>query len=282
MINVDDVRQFDAMLKRRIQLYREKLRDWLAPHFLTLQEARVHKVLIPMAGVYTPGWQALPAVSWEFVELVTTQGLIGTGEWSLNLDRKARNCLDELKNNPSRNLFDLDLEEPLYMAWWDLAGQVLGKPLHILWGELFEAPFDPPRHVPMAAYSWQRFPDMNGHGEITFANWPEFAAERVREGFPCVKVSMTAYQPEDHIELVHRIREAVGPETGIRIDAHGTWNYQEARRILQAVEDCNLEYVEQPFNSLLPRPFYPVGEPIPDRSPTQGGFQAEYYFRKMT
>jgi L-alanine-DL-glutamate epimerase-like enolase superfamily enzyme len=168
------------------------------------------------------------------------------------------------------------------MAWWDLVGQVLGKPLQELWGQLFEVGFTPPRHVPMAAYSWQRFPDMNGRGEVTFDTWPQFAAELARKGFPSIKVSMTAYQPEDHIELIHRIREAVGPGTAIRVDAHGTWNYQEARRILHAVEDCNLEYVEQPVNSLLPQRFYPKDEPLAVVRPGQGGFQPEYYFRKMT
>jgi L-alanine-DL-glutamate epimerase-like enolase superfamily enzyme len=282
MMNIDDIRDFDVMLKRRIDLYREKLRDWLAPHRVTLEEARVHKVLIPMVGVYTPGWQALPAVSWEFVELVTKEGLIGTGEWSINLDTKARNCLERLKNDSSRHLLDLDLEEPLYMAWWDLVGQLLKKPLHVLWGELFETGFAPPKCVPMAAYTWQRFADMKGQGEVTFDTWPQFAAERAREGFPSIKVSMTAYQPEDHIELIQRIREAVGSDTAIRIDAHGTWNFQEARRILRALEDCKLEYIEQPFNSLLPHRFYPRNEPVPVRQTSQGGYQAEYYFRKMT
>lgn len=282
MINVEDIKDFDSMLKRRIGRFRDKLRDWLAPHRLTLQEARTHKVLIPMVGVYTPGWQALPAVSWEFVELVTKEGPIGTGEWSVNLDNKARDCLKGLHDNPGRNLLDLDLEEPLFMAWWDLVGQVLKKPLHILWGELFEVGFTPPKFVPMAAYTWQRFPNLDGIGENTFETWPGLAADLARQGFPAIKVSMTAYQPEDHIELLHRIREAVGPFTAIRADAHGTWNYQEARRILHSIEDCNLEYVEQPINSLITHHFYPPGESVPARHTGQGGFQAEYYFRKMT
>jgi hypothetical protein len=35
-------------------------------------------VLIPIVGVYTPGFQALPAVSWELVELITEEGPLGT------------------------------------------------------------------------------------------------------------------------------------------------------------------------------------------------------------
>ncbi len=282
MLCLDDVREFDSLLKRRVVRFRENLADKLAPHRLALEEARIHKVLVPMVGVYTPGWQALPAVSWAFVELCTKEGLVGTGEWSVDLDARARRCLAALESQPGRNLLDADLEEPLFMAWWDLVGQVLDRPLHRLWAELFEAEFDPPDRVPMAAYTWQRFADRNGRDAITHDTWPNYAAARAREGFPAVKVSMTAYQPEDHIDLIHRIREAVGHETAIRIDAHGTWNYQEARRILHAVDSCDLEYAEQPVHSLLPQRFYPPGQAPRERRPGRGGFQSEYYYRRMT
>src|SRR6478672_182612 len=116
LLNIDDIRDFDAMLQGRIDRYRAKLRDWLAPHRLTLREARLHKVLIPMVGVYTPGWQALPACSWEFVELVTEQGLTGTGEWSVELEGATENALEQLKDTPTKNLLDNDLELPLFMA----------------------------------------------------------------------------------------------------------------------------------------------------------------------
>jgi hypothetical protein len=107
-MNVDDVRDFDSMLKRRIAGYKEKLRDWLAPHRLTLREVRVHKVLIPMVGVYTPGWQALPAFSWELIELVTDQGLTATGEWWIDAGAPTHECLEQLRLHPDRNLCDLN------------------------------------------------------------------------------------------------------------------------------------------------------------------------------
>ncbi len=282
LLCLDDVREFDTTLLGRIAEFRQNLADRLAPHRLTLREARVHKVLIPMVGVYTPGWQALPAVSWSFVELRTAGGLVGTGEWSVDLDPEALACIRRLREEPGRNLLDQAFERPLFMAWWDLVGQVLGKPLHRLWAELFEADFEPASRVPMAAYTWQRFPDRQGRNGIGLENWPEYAADRAREGFPAVKVSMTAYQPEDHIELIHRIREAVGPDTAIRVDAHGTWNYQEARRILAAVEGCNLEYAEQPVHSLLPQRFFPDSRRPSPRLPGRGNYQAEYYYRRMT
>jgi hypothetical protein len=50
-IAIDDIRDFDGVLKSRIARFKQKLADWLAPHRLTLGEARVHHVLIPMRGV---------------------------------------------------------------------------------------------------------------------------------------------------------------------------------------------------------------------------------------
>jgi hypothetical protein len=38
----------------------------------------------------------------------------------------------------------------------------------------------------------------------------------------------------------------------------------------------------KPVNLLLPQRYYPPGEPVPLLNPSGGGFQAEYYLRKMT
>ena len=136
----------------------------------------------------------------------------------------ALGALERLRARPDANLLDDEWEVPLFMAWWDLVGQTLGKPLHELWAELFDVGFSPPVRVPLAAYSWQRFPDAEGRDAVTFESWPQFAAQQVAEGFTTLKLSMTSYEPDDHVELVARIREAVPPEIDIRIDTHGSWN----------------------------------------------------------
>ena len=174
--DIGDLRDFDRFLRQRSRELRDHLRDLLGDRRLTLAKVNRRKVLLPMVGVYTPGWQALPACSWEFVELVTREGLVGTGEWSVELEGATENALEQLKDTPTKNLLDNDLELPLFMAWWDLVGQLLGKPLHQLWAELFEVGFEPPAAVPLAAYSWQRFPDAEGNGAVTYESWPSFAA----------------------------------------------------------------------------------------------------------
>ncbi|MDP9256791.1 MAG: mandelate racemase/muconate lactonizing enzyme family protein [Actinomycetota bacterium] len=278
LLAIDDLRDFDAHLRTRSGEARARLRELLSGHRLTLREARVHNVLMPMVGLYTPGWQALPAWSWGFVELVTNEGPVGTGEWSVAVDQPAHESIERLRAAPSANLLDDEWEIPLFMAWWDLVGQTLQKPLHQLWAELFDVGFAPPSRVPLAAYSWQRFPDAEGRDAVTFESWPQFAAQQVAEGFSTLKLSMTSYEPDDHVELVARIREAIPPEVDIRVDAHGTWNAIEARRIMRALEPYRVSYIEQPLASLLPQRFY-AGAPVPERP--GGGFQREYYFRKL-
>lgn len=276
MIPTDDLRAFDVFLKGRCTEARARLHDLLAGRRLTLAKATVHRVLIPMVGVYTPGFQAMPACSWEFVELVTNEGVVGTGEWSIELSPEARATLLRLADEPEKNLLDDDLEVPLFMAWWDLVAQVLERPLHRLLADLFEVGFEPPNDVPLAAYSWNRFPNASGENAVTFESWPEFARSLVDEGFGTVKVSMTAYEPEDYVELLHAMREALPDHVDIRIDAHGTWNFREARAIIPRLDSLGISYFEQPFNALLPESHYPASA-----RPAVGGFQREYYFRKL-
>jgi L-alanine-DL-glutamate epimerase-like enolase superfamily enzyme len=160
-----------------------------------------------------------------------------------------------------------------------LVGQVLGKPLHRLWAELFEVGFDPPEAVPLAAYSWQRFADVDGRDAVTFENWPAFAAQQCTEGYRTLKISMTSYEPEVYVELLREIRRAIPADVDIRIDTHGSWNFVEARRLLPALEGLGISYIEQPINSLLPNRFYAKDALPPGGRP--GGYQREYYFRKL-
>jgi glucarate dehydratase len=277
--DIHDLRDFDSFLKGRSSEIRARLRDLLSGRRLTLAQARRHRVLLPMVGVYTPGWQALPACSWEFVELVTREGPVGTGEWSVQVEATAIEALQRLEATPGKNLLDEDLEIPLFMAWWDLVGQVLGQPLHRLWADLFEVGFEPPGEVPLAAYSWQRFADAEGRGAVTFDSWPTFAAQQCAEGYRTLKLSMTSYEPEDFIDLIGRIRAAIPHSVEIRIDTHGSWNFTEARRIVPRLEPLDISYIEQPFNALMPQRFYPAGAVLPTQRP--GGYQREYYFRKL-
>ncbi|WP_423494692.1 o-succinylbenzoate synthase [Microbacterium esteraromaticum] len=61
-----------------------------------------------------------------------------------------------------------------------------------------------------------------------------------------VKVAERGQQLADDIARVRAVRESMGPEGRIRIDANGGWNLDEAEHAIHALAEYDLEYAEQP------------------------------------
>lgn len=72
-------------------------------------------------------------------------------------------------------------------------------------------------------------------------------AARARDaGFRTVKLKVAAAPPEVDIARIRAVRERVGAQVAIRIDANGAWDEDTALAVLRAVEACDIEYVEDP------------------------------------
>jgi O-succinylbenzoate synthase len=65
-----------------------------------------------------------------------------------------------------------------------------------------------------------------------------------------VKVAEPGQRLVDDVERVRAVREAMGPEGRIRIDANGAWNVDEAEHAIHALAEFDLEYAEQPCASV--------------------------------
>ncbi|PDQ36364.1 MAG: O-succinylbenzoate synthase [Candidatus Lumbricidophila eiseniae] len=65
-----------------------------------------------------------------------------------------------------------------------------------------------------------------------------------------VKVAGGDQTLADDVARVRAVRELLGPEGRIRVDANGGWNIDEAEHALHALAPCDLEYVEQPCASV--------------------------------
>lgn len=61
-----------------------------------------------------------------------------------------------------------------------------------------------------------------------------------------IKVAEPGQHLADDIARVHAVRDVLGPEGRVRIDANGAWSIDEAERALHALAECDLEYAEQP------------------------------------
>jgi O-succinylbenzoate synthase len=61
-----------------------------------------------------------------------------------------------------------------------------------------------------------------------------------------VKVAEAGQTLADDVARVRAVREVMGPEGRVRIDANAAWNLDEAERAVHALCEFDLEYVEQP------------------------------------
>jgi O-succinylbenzoate synthase len=73
-----------------------------------------------------------------------------------------------------------------------------------------------------------------------------FLVQDVR-AFPAVKVKVRDLAG---VALVRAVREAIGPDAGLRVDANGAWDVDTAIAMIRRLEPFDLEYVEQPVASL--------------------------------
>ena len=115
-------------------------------------------------------------------------------------------------------------------ALWDLAGRIIGLPLHRLWGGAWRT---------RSGFHADLVPDA-----------PEAMAEdagrRVAEGFRTLYLKV-GFAPEQDEARVRAVREAVGDGPRLRIDANGAWSPGLAKRLLDRLAAYDLEYAEQPI-----------------------------------
>lgn len=90
------------------------------------------------------------------------------------------------------------------------------------------------------------------------ATVPAVAPERVAAVLapfgPCpavkVKVAEAGQGIEDDVARVAAVRDAVGPDVALRVDANGAWSLREAADALGRLAAYDLEYAEQPVADL--------------------------------
>lgn len=74
------------------------------------------------------------------------------------------------------------------------------------------------------------------------------AVRAVKRGFKALKVKV-GVSPQQDVQRVKRIREAIGSKIAIRIDANQGWNVRQAINVLGKLEPYEVEFVEQPVKA---------------------------------
>ncbi len=189
------------------------------------------------------------------IKMVADNGLIGIGEatvsprWSGETARGAQVIIEDLFGPALIGLDPSEIAEleerldalavgnwfakaALEMACWDLSGKEAGKAVFELLGGSCR-PLTIPNRFSLGAYA----PSVAA----------ERAAERVEDGFEMIKIKVGT-DPITDIQRVRAVRAAGGTEISLIIDANGGWSLKEAINTIQELDDCRLDWVEQPIS----------------------------------
>jgi glucarate dehydratase len=241
-IDVLEVQQFDNALRALIREKQALIDEAMAKAPQKIIDVKVHHVLMPWQGTK----HGTTFAAFLLFEYHTDAGLVGLDE-SMALGTLSESDINTLRDRVvGKSPFDPAIRNVLDIAYWDLVGKVVGRPLHEYLSDLLTIKGTRRKRVPFAAYTWARFADIQGQGEVNPSNYPDFCRELVRQGHRTIKFSMVDYEPLSYVDLIHRVREAVGPEIDLRMDSHGSWGPVSALQVARGVEDCNVQFFETP------------------------------------
>jgi L-Ala-D/L-Glu epimerase len=131
------------------------------------------------------------------------------------------------------------------LAMWDLFGRRAGKPVSELLGVAEPEPVAV--NATIAA--------------VAPADAAAEAAQAAALGFECLKVKVGT--PDDRQRL-QAVRDAVGPEMLIRVDANGAWTQLDAPERINALSRFDIELFEEPVHG--PTAIYAVARAVPSAS----------------
>ncbi|MFQ5852949.1 MAG: o-succinylbenzoate synthase [Candidatus Binatia bacterium] len=69
----------------------------------------------------------------------------------------------------------------------------------------------------------------------------------VKAGYRAVKLKVGGKPLEADIQLTLKLREVIGDEVGLRLDANRAWSLEDAVRFGKAVNGSRIEYIEEPL-----------------------------------
>jgi D-galactarolactone cycloisomerase len=121
------------------------------------------------------------------------------------------------------------------MALWDLLGQSLDQPVVALLGGTCRDD--------MPAYASGGWADYDGIGpQLHGYTQRGFRAVKMRVGVMDGTVAAS-------VARTRAAREALGPDIGIAVDAHGTFSVPEAKQFCRGTEDLGLMWFEEPISA---------------------------------
>jgi L-alanine-DL-glutamate epimerase-like enolase superfamily enzyme len=218
---------------------------------LKITSVDIYKADIEFPEPFRIAIMEITAAQSVFIRINTNEGLYGLGEanptWGITGETQSINlagAVDLAKLLLNKDPLDIEnrmrelnkflvnnstLRSAFDMALYDLLGKAAGLPLYAVLGGGKRS-------------FWT-------DNTIGIAD-PDYMAKKAKkykdQGFQAIKVKLGTTRDQD-VERIQTIRNAVGDEIPVRIDANQGWDYKTAVNTLQAIEAYGIEYCEQPI-----------------------------------
>ncbi len=217
---------------------------------------------------YTISYQTIDSVENIFVYLETEDGLYGigsgspasfiTGESMDDADAALADHLEDLLKGKDIRLLrqhcrDFQHELPETPA----ARMAVDIALHDLLAKYYEIPL-----VDLLGRVHTAIPTSKTIGiKDSVEEMLSEADEHLNTGFKSIKLKI-GKDVERDIEYTVKLRERVGPDIGIRVDANQGYTPEQLNKYFKKTESLNLELIEQPFHKTRDGDMHKVSEQI--------------------
>ena len=237
---------------------------------LIIREICLYKLFIPLKEPFVISLGPIHSAENILVKMVTENGLTGFGECSPFLTingESADTCLAVggyfAKILKGKDALDIaahieamdaviygnsSIKSAFDMALYDLAAQHAGLPLYAFLGG-------------------ENNKEIVTDYTVSIGEPAQMAIDARRilsEGYPAIKIKLGRNGEQD-VERIRAIRDAVGYDVPLRIDANQGWSTGEAIRTLRALEPFRIEHCEEPIArwAVLDLPGVRQASPIP-------------------
>ena len=171
----------------------------------------------------------VPQVIAELINQLFTPLLIGESPFSSGV-LNAR-MYDSMRDRGHISGYHIDAIADVDIALWDLKGKILGLPVHQLLGGAF-------REAIPCYVSGLPEPDIDSRCGLA-RQWQE-------KGFNAVKLAL-GYGVRDDIKNIRAIRETLGDEAQIFIDAHWNYSVADATDLATQLHALGVGFLEAPL-----------------------------------
>ena len=233
---------------------------------LRIVDVRATIVNLPLEAEYVWATGRYPGATKVVIEVVTEGGIVGLGEaphW-----RHAQLVEKELKDRlrgaqaddlhscwrraipPIESLRNTDGTDVIRayggieIALWDIRAKAAGVPLYRLLGGASR------KTVKFAEYFSARIGNDRVAGESTPQEIGDYCRRMVEEHDSPVFEGKVGFRDlKTDIEVARSVREAIGPDRILRLDANMAWRLPTAHRALAELDEFDVANVEDPVSS---------------------------------